>query len=115
MARYCADTTVAFIIALNVEAPESVLIRERKGECFICKSGDKGKSCGIVKRCESRAERGEEGLRLLRMLFAGTSMEMYCVGIIATSTFANSPECLGRGICSRNNNRFSCKMCRDHR
>ena len=38
----------------------------------------------------SRAERGEEGLRLPRLLFAGTRMDTYCVGIIAFSTFANS-------------------------
>jgi hypothetical protein len=49
----------------------------------------KARAAGL-RSVASRAERGEEGLRLLRLLFAGTSMEMCCVGIITTSTFANS-------------------------
>jgi hypothetical protein len=64
----------------------------------------------------SRAERGWEGLRLLRLLFAGTSMEMYCVGISATSTFANS-VLEGAFVHTTTTDlvaQFSCKMCRDH-
>ena len=51
--------------------------------------GAKARAAGL-RSVASRAERGEEGLRLPRLLFAGTRMEKYCVGIIATSTFANS-------------------------
>jgi hypothetical protein len=89
MARYCADTTASFIIALIVEAPEYVLTR--KGKAFVpCAKQEAQARAAGLRSVASRAERGEEGLRQLRLLFAGTSMEMCCVGIIATSNFANS-------------------------
>ena len=89
MARYCAFTTVAFMIALIVEAAGYVLTREGKSSVPCANQGAKARAAGL-RSVASRAERGEEGLRLPRLLFAGTRMDMYCVGIIAFSTFANS-------------------------
>jgi hypothetical protein len=74
---------------LIVEALEYVLTRE--GQAFVpCANQEAKARAAGLRSVASRAERGEEGLRQLRLLFAGTSMEMCCVGIIATSNFANS-------------------------
>jgi hypothetical protein len=74
---------------LIVEAPGYVLTRGRDTIVPSANQGAKARSAGL-RSVASRAERGEEGLRLPRLLFAGTSMATYCVGIIAISTFANS-------------------------
>ena len=76
MARYCAFTTVAFIIALIAEAPGYVLTREGNTVVPSANQGAKARSAGL-RSVASRAERGEEGLRLPRLLFAGTRMAIY--------------------------------------
>ena len=77
MARYCAFTTVSFIIALIAEAPGYVLTREGNTVVPSANQGAKARSAGL-RSVASRAERGEEGLRLPRLLFARTSMARYC-------------------------------------
>jgi hypothetical protein len=77
MARYCAFTTVAFMIALIVEAAGYVLTREGKASVPCANQGAKARAAGL-RSVASRAERGEEGLRLPRLLFARTRMEEYC-------------------------------------
>ena len=89
MEKYCAFTTVSFIIALIVEEEAYVLTRDCATIVPSANQGAKARSAGL-RSVASRAERGEEGLRLPRLQFAGTSMATYCVGIIAISTFANS-------------------------
>jgi hypothetical protein len=87
MARYCAFTTVAFIIALIVEAPGHVLTRGRDTSVPSANQGAKARSAGL-RSVASRAERGEEGLRLPRLLFARTSMEKYCAFTTVSFMFA---------------------------
>ncbi len=77
MAIYRAFTTVAFIIALIVEAAGYVLTREGKAFVPCANQGAQARAAGL-RSVASRAERGEEGLRLPRLLFAGTSMTGYC-------------------------------------
>jgi len=94
MARYCAFTTVAFIIALIVEAAEYVLTREGKTSVPCANQEAQARAAGL-RSVASRAERGEEGLRLL---FAGTSMEMYCA--VTTVAVYRCVDCGGGGICA---------------
>jgi hypothetical protein len=87
MAGYCADTTVAFITALIVEAPEYVLTREGKASVLFANQEAQARAAGL-RSVASRAERGEEGLRQLRLLFAGTSMARYCAFTIVSFIIA---------------------------
>jgi hypothetical protein len=72
MSTYCADTTVEFITALIVEAAGYALTREGKASVPYANQGAKARAAGL-RSIASRADRGEEGLLLLRLLFAGTS------------------------------------------
>jgi hypothetical protein len=107
MVDYCAGTTVACTIALIVEAPGRVFTRDRnitaliveeegyvltREENTVVPSANQGGKAreAELRSVASRAERGEEGLRLPRLLLAGPSMVRYCAGITAFSTFANS-------------------------
>jgi hypothetical protein len=60
-----------------VEAAGYVLTREGKRSVPCANQGAKARAAGL-RSVASRAERGEEGLRLPRLLFAGTRMARYC-------------------------------------
>jgi hypothetical protein len=94
MAIYCAFTTVAFIIALIVEAAGYVLTRQGKASVPCANQGAKARAAGL-RSVASRVERGEEGLRPPRLLFAGTRMEKCCAFTTVAFIFASIVEAAG--------------------
>ena len=112
MVGYCAGTTVNFIDALIVEEEGYVFTREEKTVVPSANQGGKAREAEL-RSVASRAERGEEGLRLPRLLLAGTSMEKLLCRHNCIQYFCK--QFPGGGICAHNNNRYYCKICRDHR
>ena len=79
----------------------------REGNTIVpsANQGAKARSAGL-RSVASRAERGEEGLRLPRLLFAGTRMEKYCADTTVSFMIALIVEAPGH-VLTRGRNAFA--------